>query len=45
MQIRRADTRDIPGIKQLIKGGFGRDDMEKALRRRYGENTNLHTLM
>jgi N-acetylglutamate synthase-like GNAT family acetyltransferase len=45
MQIKRAETRDIPAIKQLIKGGFGRDDMEKALKRRYGETPNLHKLM
>lgn len=45
MLIRRAEVNDIQGIKQLIKGGFGRDDMEKALRRRYGDTTNLQNLM
>lgn len=45
MFIRRAELKDLPGIKQLIKGGFGRDDMERALKRRYGDNYNLYQMM
>ncbi|KAJ3321607.1 hypothetical protein HDV06_004022 [Boothiomyces sp. JEL0866] len=44
MLFRRAEIKDIPQIKQLIKGGFGRDDMERALKRRYGD-FNLHYLI
>lgn len=45
MHIRRAEVKDIQGVKQLIKGGFGRDDMERALKRRYGENYNLNYIV
>ncbi|KAI8895920.1 hypothetical protein BC833DRAFT_599595 [Globomyces pollinis-pini] len=45
MNFRRADVKDIPGIKQLIKGGFGRDDMERALKRRYGDGFSLNYLI
>ena len=45
MFIRRAESKDITEIKELIKGGFGRDDMERALKRRYGDNYNLDYIM
>lgn len=45
MQFRRAETKDIAGIRPLIKGGFGRDDMERAMKRRYGDVLNLKQLM
>lgn len=45
MFIRRAESKDIAEIKELIKGGFGRDDMERVLKRRYGDNYNLDYIM
>jgi hypothetical protein len=43
--VRRSEIADIDGIRNLFKGGFGRDDMERALVRRYGENFNLQEIM
>jgi hypothetical protein len=45
MHFRRAEIDDLADIKQLIKGAFGRDDMERALKRRYGEGYNMTQLM
>ncbi|KAI8904485.1 hypothetical protein EDD86DRAFT_271972 [Gorgonomyces haynaldii] len=42
---KRAEVGHVPAIKELIKGGFGRDDMKRALNRRYGDPYNLYELI
>eukprot|EP00842_Homolaphlyctis_polyrhiza_P004885 jgi/Hompol1/5398/HPOL_004404-RA len=42
---RRAERSDAKNIKKLIKGSFGKDDMDRTLQRRYGSDYDIANLI
>ena len=44
--IRKAERKDVSGVRFLIKGGsLSKEDMDRSLRRRFGENYDIGVIM